>query len=111
MERKNYTPEYKAKIVIEVLEGDKLASEISAREGINPKVVSLWKQEFLKNANKAFGETSEEKQLKQELKASGERENELVAKVGVLTMENDWLKKKSKEVLGYEPSPKTYNKR
>ena len=111
MQRRNYTPEYKTKVVLEVLEGDKMASEIAAREEINPKVLSMWKIEFLKNAHRAFGATSEEKQLKEELKAGGERESELVAKIGVLTMENDWLKKKSKEVLGYEPSPKTYNKR
>jgi len=108
MQRKNYSPEYKTKIVIEVLEGDKMASEIAAREGLNPKILSMWKTEFLKNAHRAFGETSEEKQLKQEIKVGSERENELVTKVGVLTMENDWLKKKSKEVLGYEPTPKTY---
>ena len=35
--RKAYTPEYKAKLVIEVLREEKTLSEIASREGINPK--------------------------------------------------------------------------
>ena len=54
MEKRIYTPEHKTKIVLEVLEGDTMASEIAAREGINPKVISGWKQEFLKNTHRAF---------------------------------------------------------
>ena len=54
MNKKEFTPEYKTKIVLEVIEGNMMASEIAAREGINPKQVSAWKQEFLKNAARAF---------------------------------------------------------
>ena len=42
---------------------------------------------------------NEDRQLKQELKASNERENDLAAKVGVLIVENDWLKKNLKKCL------------
>ena len=73
---------------------------IEVREGIDPKVISGWKQELLKNAHRAFTIGNEDRQLKQELRASTEKENELAVKVGVLLVENDWLKK-SKEVLGY----------
>ena len=106
MEKRVFNPEYKTKIVIEVLEGNQLANEIAAREGISPKQLSNWKHEFLLNAHRAFTTSKDEQAAKKELKAADEREKELMAKVGVLTMENDWLKKKSKEVLGYEPSPK-----
>lgn len=106
MEKRNFSPEYKTKIVLEVLEGNLLANEIAAREGISPKQLSNWKAEFAQNAYRAFATSKEEQSAKRELKASSEREQELMAKVGVLTMENDWLKKKSKEVLGYEPTPK-----
>ena len=104
MEKREFTAEYKTKIVVEVLEGEKMANEIAVREQLNPKVLSNWKQEFLKNAHRAFTMSKEEKQAAKELKMAWEREQELMAKVGVLTMENDWLKKKSKEVLGYEPA-------
>ena len=106
MGNRNYSPEYKTKIVIEVLEGNMLANEIAAREGISPKQLSNWKQEFMQNAYRAFTTSKDEQAAKKEIKEANEREKELMAKVGVLTMENDWLKKKSSEVLGYEWTPK-----
>lgn len=100
MKKREYSPEYKARMVLEVLEGELLASEIAAGEGINPKMLSMWKAEFMKNAHKAFSTSKEEKQAAKERQAAEAREAELLSKVGVLTMENDWLKKKSKELHG-----------
>jgi len=101
MKKREYSPEYKARIVIEVLEGEMLASEIASGEGINPNMVSMWKAEFLKNAHRAFSTSKEEKLIAKERQAAEEREAELLSKVGVLTMENDWLKKKSAEIRAY----------
>jgi putative transposase len=100
MKKREYSPEYKTRIVLEVLEGKLLVSEIAAGEGINPNMVSMWKTEFLKNAHKAFSTKREEKQMAKERESAEERERELLSKVGILTMENDWLKKKSKEIRG-----------
>ena len=107
MVKREFTAEYKTKMVLEVLEGERMASEIALREKLNPKVLSSWKQEFLKNAHRAFTTTKEERQAAKELRMAQEREQELMAKVGILTMENDWLKKKSKALLGYEPTGRT----
>ena len=106
MAKRNFSAEYKTKIVLEILEGNVHASEIAARENISPKQLSNWKQEFLKNAHRAFTTSKEEQEKAVELRAMDEREQELLAKIGQLTYERDWLKKKSKEVLGYEPTPK-----
>ena len=106
MVKRNFSAEYKTKIVLEVLEGNMLASEIAARESISPKQLSNWKQEFLKNAHRAFTTSKDEQTKAAELRVADERERELLAKIGQLTYECDWLKKKSKEVLGYEPAPK-----
>ena len=40
--RNTYTPEYKAKIVIEILEGEQTISEIASREGINVNQLKNW---------------------------------------------------------------------
>jgi len=106
MEKREFSAEYKTKLVLEVLEGNRLSNEIASREGINPKVLSLWKQEFLRNAHRAFTSSKDEKKAAKALREAEDAEKELMAKVGVLTMENDWLKKKSKEVFGYEPQIK-----
>jgi len=102
MKKREYSAEYKTKIVLQVLEGELLASEIAAGEGLNPNMVSMWKAEFLRNACKAFTSSHEEKQAAKERKITEEREAELIKKVGVLTMENDFLKKKSQEIRGYK---------
>ena len=90
-----YAPEYKAKIVMEILRENNTISEIGAREGISPKQLGNWKKEFVENAYRAFSVTKDEKAAKSTVKAHQEREQELLAKIGQLTYEVDWLKKKS----------------
>jgi hypothetical protein len=59
-----------------------------------------WRKEFLENATKVFAESKQEKDIRAKERAMDEERNELMAKVGQLTIENDWLKKKSAQVLG-----------
>ncbi len=54
MPRNVYTPEFKARIVIEVLEGVKELEAIAAEQQLNPNKVRNWKAEFLQNAGRAF---------------------------------------------------------
>ena len=100
MKKRSFSPEYKAKVVMDVLEGKQLAGEIALENGINPKLLSTWKHEFLQNAYKAFSTSKEAAEAARQLREAESREQELMAKIGVLTMENDWLKKKSKEIRG-----------
>ena len=54
----------------------------------------------MENAVKVFSESKREKDLHAKERALDEERNELMAKVGQLTIENDWLKKKYGQVLG-----------
>jgi len=96
--QKNYSAEKKAKIVVEALQGERTISEIGAREGISPRLITNWKTEFLRNAHRAFNVSKDEKIAEEKAKESAERENALMAKIGQLTYELDWVKKKSDEV-------------
>ncbi|MBQ4262550.1 MAG: transposase, partial [Ruminococcus sp.] len=51
MSYKTYTSEFKAKVVIEVLQGEKSLSEIASQYNLNPNMVRNWKSEFLENAS------------------------------------------------------------
>lgn len=51
MPRKKYTSEFKTKIVLLILQRDKEFNVIYSENGLNPKMVRKWKQEFLQNAN------------------------------------------------------------
>jgi len=102
MKKRNFTPEYKTKIVLELLKEEKLLNEISAKENINPNQLRAWRKEFLDNASRAFMGSKQERDQKQRDADIEEERQELMAKVGQLTIEVDWLKKKSVEVFGPE---------
>ena len=46
MPRGKYTPEFKAKIVLEVLQGERELGAIAAENSLNPNMVRNWKAEF-----------------------------------------------------------------
>ena len=100
MAKRQFTAEYKAKIVLEILREEKSISEIASRENISVSQLHNWKKEFLENASRVFSQTKIERQAKLNTRELAEREQALMAKVGQLTIENDWLKKKSAQVLG-----------
>jgi len=91
--RKHFTPEQKAKIVIEVIKGERTLNEIAAEYEIHPNLLSRWKAEFISNAGRVFSkETDEVEKVKQ----SYEKEkDELLKQIGQLSYEVAWLKKKS----------------
>jgi transposase-like protein len=88
----------KVKVVLEILSEESTVNQIAAQYGISPVILSRWKKEFLERASEVFkkGPSESEKELEQ----SKEHIAELERKVGQLTYEVDWLKKKSTEILG-----------
>jgi transposase-like protein len=98
--RREYTPEYKAKLVLEVLREEETMSQIASREGLNTNQLGNWKREFLENAPKAFSQSRDEKEIARKLAETKEMEREYQAKVGQLTLEVDFLKKKHEQVYG-----------
>ena len=92
-----FTPEYKARIVIEVLQERNTMSEIGAREDISPNQLGNWRREFINCAHRVFSTTRDERAANAIARAADEREQSLMAKIGQLTYELDWLKKKYDE--------------
>ncbi|MEI5987316.1 IS3 family transposase [Dehalobacter restrictus] len=89
--RRNFTPEQKAKIVIEVLREERTLNEIAAEYEIHPNLLSRWKAEFLDNAGKVFSKEADDVQ---KAKQSYEKEkDELLRQIGQLSYEVSWLKK------------------
>ena len=80
--RRNFTAQFKSKLVLEVLKGEKDINTIATENDIQPNLLRNWKKEFLDNAALVFDDKRDAK------------------KVGQLTMQVDWLKKKSEELLG-----------
>ena len=58
--RRNFTPEEKAKYVLEVLAEEQTLNEIAAKYEIQPNQLKRWKSEFLQNAARAFSKEIDE---------------------------------------------------
>ena len=92
MPRNVYTAEFKARIVIEVLEGARELEAIAAEHQLNPNMVRNWKAEFLQNAGRAFEQPNKKSKEERRKEKKREKENErLLRTVGQLTLERDFL--------------------
>jgi len=100
-ERRKYSPEFKARVVIELLTGQKSLMQASREYEIKDTVLSRWKQEFLARAAELFDHAQPGKS------EEAERIAELERMVGRLTMQLDLAKK----VLGYSGFPPQGNER
>ena len=91
--RKQYTPEMKAQIVLEILKEEKSISELASEHNMHPNQLSRWKREALDNFHQLFTDGSKNtKKMKTEYET---KINELYSEVGRLTTQVNWLKKKS----------------
>ena len=91
--RRNFTSEFKAKLVLEVLKGEKELNVIATENDIQPNLLRNWKKEFLDKASLVFDDSREDN-LKEKLAAERKEKAQYAKKVGQLTMQVDWLKKK-----------------
>lgn len=93
MKRKSYSPDFKAKIVLEILAEEKSLSELSSGHGVHVNQLRKWKKAAVEQLPRLF---SNEEQKLQKMQAEYEREKEeLYAELGRTTTQLNWLKKKS----------------
>ncbi len=87
--RKRFSNEFKAKVALAALWGDKTMSELASEFEVHPTQVTAWRNELKERAMEIFG-TSRDK--------AGENKNELIDELyknlGQMKIEHDWLKKK-----------------
>ena len=101
--RRRFTGEFKAKVALEALRGDKTIQEIAVRHKVHPNQVSTWKQRAVEGMKEVFTKGAE--------RARGDHEGEirdLHAKIGELTVERDFWPRGSSgepgEAQGHDPA-------
>ena len=52
--RRNFSAEFKAKVVLEIISGTKTAADVCREYDLKPDLVSHWKNQFLANASQVF---------------------------------------------------------
>ena len=91
MSRTTRTAVFKKKVVLETLREDKTLAQIASEHGVHPVQITKWKKELLDGIEALFGKNGKQRK-------EGQQEREVLErKIGQLTIELDYLKKK----LGY----------
>ena len=83
---RTYTPEFKARVVLELISGKKTLSQASRDYSIKDSVISRWRQEFLERAPQLF-ETGASKDVQ------SQRIDELERTLGRVTVQLEMAKK------------------
>jgi transposase-like protein len=84
--RRNHSAQFKAKVALAALRGDKTLAEIAEQFDLHPNQIVQWKQQVVDNMAAAFDKGADAKGSEAERK-------ELHTKIGQLTLEVDFLQR------------------
>jgi transposase-like protein len=84
--RRRFTGDFKARVAIEALRGDKTIQEIASKHKVHPNQVSVWKQQAIAGLSEVFSNGTDRERQNHESEV-----RDLHAKIGQLTVERDFL--------------------
>lgn len=97
--RKSYDTAFKVKVALEAAKELKTTQELSAQYEVSAGQISQWKRQLLEGAEELFERPNKKKKRERETE---EEKDRLLKTVGQLTVENDFLKKKYRDLYGSE---------
>ncbi len=84
--RRRFSSDFKAKVALEALRGDRTIQEIASRPKVHPNQVSTWKRQAMDGLGAVFSNGAERAGRDHEAEL-----HDLHAKIGQLTVERDFL--------------------
>lgn len=84
--RRNHSPDFKAKVALAAIRGEKTLIELSQQFDVHPNQIKQWKDLLLEGASGVFGD-----EAKSAPAAPTVDVKTLHAKIGELALENDFL--------------------
>ena len=84
--RRRFTAEFKARVALDALRGDKTIQEIAAKHKVHPNQVSTWKRQAMDGLGEVFSNGLDRDRRDHESEV-----RDLHAKIGELTVERDFL--------------------
>jgi transposase-like protein len=85
--RKQYSPEFKAKVALAAIRNEETIAELSAKFEVHPTMINNWKRALLKGAAELFDKGQKTK------KRHEATVDELYRQIGQLKVEKDFLSK------------------
>ena len=86
--RRKFSKEFKAKVALEAIKGQRTLNELAREFGVHPNQIGQWKKQALKSMPEVFGSGRD-----YEAERLEKERDRLYKKVGQLQVEVDWLKK------------------
>lgn len=84
--RKQYSPEFKAKVALAAIRGDGTIAELASQYQVHPNMVTKWKRTAVANMKEGFAKGSPATHVDHEAEIKNLR-----AKIGELIVERDFL--------------------
>ena len=84
--RRNHASAFKAKVAIAAIKGDRTLVQLAEQFDVHPNQISTWKDQLLEGAAEVFAMSSSARPSTPEVDIKA-----LHAKIGELTLENDFL--------------------
>ena len=87
VKRKPHSADFKARVAMAALSGEKTLADLSSEFGVHPTMISTWKQELTKRASELFARGNK-------APAAGDAQkviDDLHRKIGQLQLERDFL--------------------
>lgn len=92
--RRRHAPEFKARVALEALKGVKTIQQIAKQYDVHPVQVSEWKKTMSEGAAAIFTSST----AKDPADVFEKEREKLHSKIGQLTVEMDFLRKKSRQL-------------
>ncbi len=86
--RRRFTADFKARVALEALRGDRTIQEIAAKHKVHPNQVSTWKRQAVDGLGEVFSNGPDKARMDHD-----DEVRDLHAKIGQLTVERDFLAK------------------
>ncbi len=90
--RKQHSAQFKAKVALEAIKGEKTIAEIASQHSVHPTMIHGWKRQLLDGASELFERGSKPSQVEAETSA---QIDELYRQIGRLKVERDFLANRS----------------
>lgn len=93
--RRNHSSEFKAKVALAAVRGEKTLSELAEQFDVHPNQIQDWRRRLIEGAGELFSRGPEKG-----AGVSEEKVRQLHAKIGQLAMENDFLSQGLERIHG-----------